>query len=285
MPELLHLPPLDTAPLFPDLHRELVSFLAALAPADWNRPTIAGPWRVRDVAAHLLDGDLRKLAAHRDGHPVSGEQPPTSYAEVVALIGRLNADGVMFGARLSARLLTDMLELSGRWVSEFVASLDPDEPALYSVAWAGETKSDNRFDTAREYTERWHHQMQIRDAVKPLSESEVLLAPKYFTPLVHTCVRALPHAYRTLAAPVGTRVEVRVVGAAQDTFTLLRAEDRWELYHGSSERPSVRVVGTADAIWRVLFNALTPAAAEAALNIDGPAHLAAPLLNARSVMV
>lgn len=285
MPELLHVPTVDAAPLFPDLHRELVSLLAALTPAEWDRPTIAGRWRVRDVAAHLLDGDLRKLAAHRDGHSVSGEPPPTSYSEVVALIGRLNAEGVTFGARLSTRLLTDLLELSGRWVSEFVASLDPDATALYSVAWAGETQSDNRFDTAREYTERWHHQMQIRDAIEILGQSPVLLTPKYFTPLLHTCVRALPHAYGVLAAPEGTRVEVQIVGATQDVFTLRRAEDQWELYRGSSERPSVRVIATADVIWRILFNALPPSAAEAALKIDGPAYLAAPLLEARSVMV
>ena len=69
MSDLTSLSPLDTAPLFPELHAELLSFLRALEPADWERPTVAGAWRVRDVAAHLLDGELRTLAAHRDGHP------------------------------------------------------------------------------------------------------------------------------------------------------------------------------------------------------------------------
>ena len=37
--------------------------------------------------------------------------------------------------------------------------------AIFSVAWAGESESENWFDVARDYTERWHHQQQIRDAV------------------------------------------------------------------------------------------------------------------------
>jgi hypothetical protein len=41
--------------------------------------------------------------------------------------------------------------------------LDPDAAGL-AAAWAGETDSRNWFDVAREYTEKWHHQQQLRDA-------------------------------------------------------------------------------------------------------------------------
>src|SRR5688500_792218 len=105
MSVLRPLAPLDTAPIFPRLHAELVALLRALTPDDWDRPTVAGAWRVRDVAAHLLDGDLRKLAAHRDGHTPPAEGQIESDADVLALIQRLNAGGVAFGARLSPRLL------------------------------------------------------------------------------------------------------------------------------------------------------------------------------------
>ena len=36
---------------------------------------------------------------------------------------------------------------------------------MFPVSWAGEEESANWFDTAREFTERWHHQQQIRLAV------------------------------------------------------------------------------------------------------------------------
>jgi len=41
--------------------------LRGLSPADWNAPKLAGAWTVKDVAAHLLDGNLRTLAMLRDG--------------------------------------------------------------------------------------------------------------------------------------------------------------------------------------------------------------------------
>lgn len=284
MSALRPLAPLATAPLFPPLHAELLALLRALTPTDWDRPTVAGAWRVRDVAAHLLDGDLRKLAAHRDGHAPPAEGPVASYADVLALVQRLNAGGVAFGARLSPRLLTDLLEVSGQWVSAFVAGLDPDAPALYPVAWAGEARSDNRFDTAREYTERWHHQMQIRAAVGARGRPEALLARAYFGPLLETAVRALPYAYRDTPAPEGAAVVLRVAGEPALAWTLLREADRWRLYVGEAERPTARAEAPPDALWRLFFNALRADAAHG-IATAGPDVLLAPLWRARAVMV
>jgi uncharacterized protein (TIGR03083 family) len=297
MSTLRPLPPLDTAPLFPRLHAELLALLRELEPADWERPTVAAEWRVRDVAAHLLDGDLRTLAAHRDGHVLDTGSPPTSYADVVALIQRLNAGGVAFGARLSPRLLTELLEVTGRWMSAFVATLDPDAPALFAVAWAGDVESDNRFDTAREYTERWHHQMQIRAAVGTRARPEVLLAPEYLVPLLETSLRALPHAYRAHGAPEGTSVVLRVAGSehragdpssAPDSpfaWTLARERDVWRLYRGAAEPATAVVEAAPDALWRLLYNALPTDEAHRAFTTTGPPDLLAPLWRARSVMV
>src|SRR4051794_38940021 len=58
MPPLSPLPPRYVADLFAPLHGELMTLLRGLAAADWERPTVVGAWRVRDIAAHLLDGDL-----------------------------------------------------------------------------------------------------------------------------------------------------------------------------------------------------------------------------------
>ena len=285
MPALAPLPPLDTAPLFADLHAELLTLLRSLEPPDWERPTVVGAWRVRDVAAHLLDGELRTLAAHRDGHPLSAAGPVTTYDDVVALIQRLNAGGVAFGTRLSPRLLTDLLEVTGRWMSGFVTSLDPDAPALFAVAWAGEAESDNRFDTAREYTERWHHQMQIRAAVGTRGRPAVLLAPKYLMPLLETSVRVLPHAYRTVRAPEGTTVTLRLASDSPQAWTLRREGAGWRLYRGEPEGPTVQVTSGADTLWRLFFNALPVGDADRSFAVEGPTELVTPLFHARSVMV
>ena len=58
--------------------------------------TVAPAWKVKDVAAHLLDTQLRKLSIVRDGY-VAGPPPRfESGDEFVAFINQLNRDGVLF---------------------------------------------------------------------------------------------------------------------------------------------------------------------------------------------
>jgi hypothetical protein len=284
------LPPLavpDTTPLFPALHAELIRLLRSLGSPDWERSTVAGKWRVRDVAMHLLDGELRTLGAHRDGHQLRTGKPVESYADVLSLIQELNASGVSYGHRLSPRMLVDLLEVSGRWMSAFVMTLDPDAPALFAVAWAGESVSNNRLDTAREYTERWHHQMQIRTAVGAGSAEtapEVLLADHYLSPLLDTAVHVLPHVYRSIDAPDGTAVAV-ALGDRPWVRTLRRENGRWMLYAGGDEGSVVRVTASADTLWRHFFNALPPEVTRSAFQVEGDTSLLEPFWTARSVMV
>lgn len=49
------LPPIFTAHLFPKLEGMLIELLRSLAPDDWERQTVSPRWKVKDVAAHLLD--------------------------------------------------------------------------------------------------------------------------------------------------------------------------------------------------------------------------------------
>ena len=127
--------PIDTAPLFAPLHAELIGLLRSLTDDEWLRPTIASGWRVRDVAAHLLDGDLRHVAAYRDAHFMPLEAPIASAADVSRLVNRLNATGVAYADRLSSRQLVELLELSGGWVIELVNGLPLHGKAIWAVSW------------------------------------------------------------------------------------------------------------------------------------------------------
>jgi uncharacterized protein (TIGR03083 family) len=158
--------PIETLPLFPVLDQRLLELLRSLSPADWQRPTLAREWTVKDVAAHLLDGNLRTLSMLRDGY--FGEAPPEdphSYAGLVGYLNRLNADWVRAARRLSPTVLIELLAQSGAEYTAFLATLDPWAPAAWAVGWAGETESLNWFYIARDYTEKWHHQQQVHAAV------------------------------------------------------------------------------------------------------------------------
>lgn len=271
----------DAAPLLRPLLAELLALLRGLPPEDWARPTVAGAWRVRDVAAHLLDGDLRRVAVSRDGHLPSAGPPPRDDRELAALVNGLNAQGVAFAARLSPRLLVDLLEVAGGWAAETLEALAPEGPAVFPVSWAGETASANWMDVGREYTERWHHQQQIRDAVG----APRLLAPRWLTPLLELSARALPVAFRGTEAPAGAAVTLAVHGETAGAWTVVREADGWAVRRGRPAAPDAEAAVAADDAWRLLFHALPPAEAARRVRLRGDARLAAPLLRARSVIV
>jgi hypothetical protein len=273
--------PLYTANLFAPLYRELIVLLRGLEPEDWERPTVAGAWRVRDVVAHLLDGSWRKLSVYRDGHALAPDRQIHSYGDLVSFINDLNAGGVSYSRRLSPRLLTDLLEMTGRWMAELAQDLDPHAPALFSVAWAGESESENWMDTGREYTEVWHHQMQIRDAVN----APGLLEGRWLFPLLDFSVRALPHAYAATKAPDGAALRLVVPGDDRWAWSLVREGGRWELYRGEVGSPTTTVILEPDAAWRLFYNALPPERAREEVTIRGDGSLVEPLIRTRSVMV
>jgi uncharacterized protein (TIGR03083 family) len=273
--------PRDTAKLFRPLLGELITLLRSLAPDDWERPTLAGEWRVRDVAAHLLDGDLRKLSACRDGRRIAPESPIRTNQDLVRFIRDLNAAGVAFGARLSTRVLVDMLEASGDRVADYISRLDMNEPAPFAVSWAGEAQSANWMDIGREYTERWHHQMQIRDAL----EKPRLLSPDWMEPLLEFSVRSLPVAYAGLRAPQGTVATLEVHGPTTGIWSAVRDKSRWRVVRGAPPSPGASVRVAADDIWRIFYNAVKSPGLIHRLEVRGNWDLALPLLNARSVIV
>jgi uncharacterized protein (TIGR03083 family) len=153
--------PIFCAHLLRRVDEKLVDLLGSLEPSEWDLQTLAPLWKVRDVAAHLLDTVLRKLSMVRDSCYVEAVTI-RSPQDVIDLVNRLNAEGVTVYRRLSPPVLIDMMKAACQQSASFHESLDPFAPATFAVSWAGEETSLNWFDTARELTERWHHQQQIR---------------------------------------------------------------------------------------------------------------------------
>lgn len=258
--------PILTGHLFAPLHEELIALLRSLSADEWNAPTAAGAWTVRDVAAHLLDTALRRLAMHRDGYA-----PQVSFDKgLAAYVNDVNASGVAFARRLSPELLVDLHERYGRQLAEFLASLDPFAEAKWGVSWAGEEQSPMWFDVARELTERWHHQQQIRDAAGRG------LLDAYLAPVIDTFVRALPFAYRDLAAPAGTSV---LLSIDDDSWTLVR-DSAWQLYAGAIDSPTTHVTMSGDKAWRVF----TRQKIDPQARIVGDPQFAEPLLKMVTVV-
>ncbi|MEO8430105.1 MAG: maleylpyruvate isomerase N-terminal domain-containing protein [Acidobacteriota bacterium] len=274
------LEPIYTAGLFAPLLAELVDLLRGIPAEAWEKGTLAPAWKVRDVAAHLLDGDLRKIAVYRDGHSLS-DRNLSEYRDLVGFINELNAGGVAWGRRLSPRLLVDLLDVTGRWISALVLELPPHGESIFPVDWAGESRSENWMDTGREYTERWHHQMQIRDAVG----AHLLLDERWLRPLLDVSVRALPRAYAGVHAAPGTVVALEVEGVPALRWSVVADGAGWRVVEGVAPDPAAVLRGDADTLWRLFYNALPESSARDRLRVSGDAALVEPLLRARSVLV
>jgi len=199
----------------------------------------------------------------------------------VALVNAQNAGGVAHSARLSTPVLIELLDISGRQLAAVFATLDPHATALYPVSWAGELVSETWMDIGREYTEHWHHQMQIRDAVG----QPRLLEPKWMLPLLDMSVRALPRAYAELRAAAGTTITLAVTGETAGDWSLVRGHDQWQVRTGRPAAPDAIVTIAADDVWRLFYNALPDDDRRQRVTVAGKSDLAAPLWRARSVIV
>ena len=268
------LPPIDAAPLFADLDAALLTLLRSLRDADWSRPTVAGAWTVRDVTAHLLDTALRRLSFARDGWLPGADI--RSDADLVALINTVNAEGVRAFGRLSPPVLIALMEVATRQLSDYMQALDPHGAAVFAVSWAGEAESPNWFDAARELTERWHHQQQIRDAV----DRPGIMTPRLYRPVLDCFLRALPHRYRGVEAAAGSIVQVVVSGDCGGEWHLARRSTGWRLVEGADRtRIVARTTIPQEIAWRIFTKGITRTDAERAVRLEGDETLAQPVLS------
>ncbi len=272
--------PVFLVDLFPGLHLELVALLRGLKPSDWSRPTACALWSVKDITAHLLDGNVRRLSFGRDGLTATPDAAISSYTDLVGYLNCLNAEWIAAARRLSPRVLIELLDFTSGPVHAFFRSLDPHALALFSVAWAGEGASQNWFDIGREYTERWLHQQQIREAVG----AEGLTAPQWLHPTLDIFVRALPFTYQSVSAPDGRSVRFTVEGEAGGVWTLVRGAEGWRLFTGSEPGPAASVSLDQEAAWKLFSKGLDQDAARRRIRIEGDPRLAEPVLGTLAVM-
>jgi uncharacterized protein (TIGR03083 family) len=273
--------PIDVRPLFAPLHQELMMMLRTLAPEDWQASTRAPKWRVADVVAHLIDTAVRRLSIERDGHPpVSPSRNISSNADLTAFLDELNGQWIEAARRISPRLSLEFLDVAGRQLVDHFESIELGEPARFAVAWAGETTSPNWFDVAREYTERWHHQQQIAEAVR----APLLKSRRWLFPVIDTSMRALPLAYRDVDAPPATGVTFEITGDAGGAWTLVREQGGWRLFTGALDHAAAHVRVDQDTTWRMFFKQKTRDEVLTAMAVGGRADLARPFAGVLAVM-
>lgn len=273
--------PIPTLHLFPGERAALLDLLASLTPEAWARPTVCPGWSVQDIAAHLLADDAGRLGRGRDGHSnpdfATGLDIST-LPGLIAAIDRQNALWVAAMRRVSPPLLIDLLQLTGEQTASYFATLDL--AAIGGpVDWVGPAPAPVWLDLAREYTERWVHQQQIRDAVGRPGLQE----PEWFAPVLAAFVLGLPRALGTAGKP-GQTVLLTITGEAGGEWLARRGEHGWTLKAGRDDAPAATVTLDQDSAWRLFTCGITPQQARQAARLTGDPELTARTLETVSIL-
>jgi Mycothiol maleylpyruvate isomerase N-terminal domain len=251
----------------------LLSLLTSLSGAQWAAPTAAPEWSVKDIALHLLNVDLSWLARDRD-HDQAGIIPvPSDHGEFVRGLAQRNQRWVDGTQMLSPRLIADLLRWSGEPLDAYLGTVDLIGSS--SVYWAGEVPL--WFDLAREFTERWVHYRQIREAALPVGHDQQ--QDEYLPLVLRTFVWGFPHQYQA-SAPVGTAIALEIPGTG--AWILTRTATGWSLDEGHAAGPAASLRISGEAAWRLLTGAQYDARQ---VQLSGDRALGKPLLRVRGIIV
>ena len=269
----------NTVHLLPEIDKKLMDLLKSLTPDEWQKQTVAKLWKVKDVVAHLLDGNIRILSALRDEY--LGEKPDIkSYQDLVDYLNTLNADWVKAMKRVSPDMMILLHQTTGKLFCDYYASLNPFDTAKFSVAWAGESESKNWMHIAREYTEKFLHQQQIRDAVgKP-----GIMTKEFFYPFIDTFMLALPYTYRNTIAENGTVIKIIVTSDIGGSWFLLRENNNWILSKENNKETTSEVTIDPNDAWKLFSKSIRPEHIRQKINITGNEKLGEIALTMISVM-
>jgi hypothetical protein len=178
-------------------------------------------------------------------------------------------------------VLTGLIGELGAELDQLWASLELDQ-AGQPVSWAApDMAAPVWLDVAREYTEYWVHQQQIRDAVsRPGGDSGQLAVP-----VTDTFLRAVPYALRHLSPAPGTCLAIEVTGPGGGNWNVCRSGDAWAVDRGAPTAPPVaRLRLSSDCLWRVATRGITVEAAEDQATMTGDRSLASAAMTLVSII-
>lgn len=234
-------PAVDLRVRFAPQRRRLLSFLRGLDESDWRLPTACDGWSVADVVAHMLGDVLGRISGARDQ---AGRVAPLSGETLEQFIDRINGEWVVGCRKLSPRVLIEMLEWAGHDHDFHWFDLDPWAPSL-GVSWAGVDPAPVWFDAARDITEFWVHERQLRDAVgdsgMPSPSVDIVL---------DVFVRGLPHSL-SMAGDLGGVDSFRLsTESASATWLFEIVDGAWQIAAPGSIRPTTEMAFGPELLWR-----------------------------------
>ena len=262
-----------TAHLIPEVESKLLELLGQLTPEDWETPTISPRWKVKDVAAHLLDTQLRKLSIARDRH-VTEIPVIHSAADLAAFIDRLNQEGVdaLSPPESDGSHLSDGSRLDReREVSPIAGSLRPGN-FCSELGWR------------RDIAQLVRYSPRIDGTLAPPTTNQARRKSAWnhdtgaLSPVLDCFMRALPYTYRNILADPGTLLQFDISGECGGTWCLLCQSIGWQLVKPSLGKATSRVTIPQEIAWRVFTKGIDRKTALAQAQAEGDPELGLHIL-------
>lgn len=269
-------PAIDARSVFRRDRERLSSLLSALSSADWERATACGNWLVRDVVVHVLGDDLSRLSRSRDLY--AGPDAPAGAESLADFIARLNDRWVRACAGLSPSVIVEQLEATTPAVLAFWDGLDLSAQGD-PVTWAGPRPAPVWLDCARDFTEYWTHQRQVRESLGVGREDD----PETDRTALDTFLRAVPYTLRDAGALVGDTVSIAVDGPAGGRWSWRYEDHGWAWCARHPPEPTTSVTVADEILWRLCTRMIQPSDARRSVVISGRRDLGEALTEMVSI--
>jgi hypothetical protein len=263
-----------------EIDEKMLEIMQNTSILEWNKPTIFKEWKVKDVVSHMVDTMIRKLSMQRDGYfDESLNIEIKCNADLIRFVTRLADEWTIATKRIIPKMLIELFDSIKDEYYSYISSLDPNSKALFSVSWAGEDTSKVWFDNARDYTEHWVHQQQIREALNVPG----LLDKRYLYPFNDILIRALPVTFLSVNKQYGFSINISILGNAKENYCLLKAENGWNLYRGSSSSPNTAIKVKDTILWRIFTSNINKDKID--IDISGDKSIVEALLKTKSMLI
>ena len=278
---MIELSDVDARPLFRPLSNDFIELVRSFDPEMWNRPTCYPTWRVREIVSHLVQTALTRISIERDRFLPTATIESVSFSGLSDHIDTRNDAWATATSGLSPELLVEFVEFVEPRLVALIENTDIRGEATFAVAWAGETNSRMRFDIAREFTERWHHQQQIREAVRTRSITET----RYLVPVIKTFVQCLPYWFREISVEAERCIKIEITGASGGVWELFSENGVWKIAERNEMEPDAIVRLTDDTAWRFWSRSVTEDEAAERIEFEGELPVRDVFLKSRAVMI
>jgi uncharacterized protein (TIGR03083 family) len=259
----------DARPLFRRVRGSLLGLLQSLGSGDWQASTVAEPWLVRDLVAHLVGDDLARISRSRDTH-VPGQ--PADGEPLALFLDRHNAEWVAATQRISPQVLTELLTWTSGQVFEFW-SAENLEAFGEPVSWVGSGPAPAWLDCARDFTEDWVHQQQIREAVCSPAGYDPATVGAVIDTFMHAVPRTLDGHAPQMGADSAATISIVVSDETGPTeWTWVSDAGTWTSTSRTLQ-PTATVACNTETWWRLCVRMITPDEARAQSQVTGDLEL------------